>query len=43
MTVSAAGIVTLVDDILVKNDGTIGSAGAATAMTIALVVCYIRR
>ena len=34
MQISAAGIVTFKDDIKIKDDGTIGSASAATAMTI---------
>jgi hypothetical protein len=35
MTISSAGIVTFVDDILIKDGGTIGVASAATAITIA--------
>jgi len=34
MTVSAAGIVTFKDDIIIKDGGTIGAASATTAMTI---------
>ena len=35
MTIDSSGIVTpFVDDIKIKDDGTIGSASAATAMTI---------
>ena len=35
MTLSSAGLLTLADDLMIKDNGTIGSASASTAMTIA--------